>query len=240
VGTVGLSRAYRSAMMVGFFRPHILIPEEMTNLSDNDLHFIFCHEIIHFMNRDLWIKLMTELLVCILWWNPAVYLLRTCISQLLEMRCDSMVCKELNPQQQTSYAQTLLNAFRKPLHSPIYITAEYLGYSNKERLKQRFKQILQAPSQAKKRWMSVLIVTLAVVAFLSSYSVIFLPYDYPEGVGTEYQIDTSLESAFILRFPDGTLEVYIDNQLYGTIDADQLNEEPFVSMPLIDAAPSAQ
>ena len=142
--------------------------------------------------------------------------------------------------QQSDYAKNLLNAFKKCVRYPIYITAEYLGYPSKERLKHRFKQILYAPSQAKKRGLSVLIVTLAIFAFLSSYSVIFLPYSDPEGVGTAIDLDTSFESAFILRYPDGTLKVFIDNQMYGTIDIDQLNEEPFISMIIIDTAISAE
>lgn len=240
VGSISLSADYYSPMMVGFFKPHILFPEDMTSLCDEDLRFVFRHEIIHFENRDLWIKLLIELLCCALWWNPVVYLLRVCISQLLELRCDSQVCKNLNQTQQSDYAQTLLNAFKKRVRYPIYVTAEYLGYPSKERLKHRFKQILYAPSQAKKRGLSVLIVTLAIFAFLSSYSVIFLPTGDPADAGTAIDLDMSFESSLILRYPDGTIEVYIDNQMYGTITQDQLNIEPFCSMPLFDVTASVE
>lgn len=240
VGSISLSADYHSPMMVGFFKPHILFPEDMTSLCDEDLRFVFRHEIIHFKNRDLWIKLLIELLCCALWWNPVVYLLRVCISQLLELRCDSQVCKNLNQKQQSDYAQTLLNAFKKRVRYPIYVTAEYLGYPSKERLRHRFKQILYAPSQAKKRWLSVLIVTLAIIAFLSSYSIIFLPTTLPNDTGSTMDIATTFESAYILRYPDGTLKVFVDNQMYGTIDASQLSEEPFASMIIIDTAISAE
>lgn len=240
VGRVSVSPVYQTPMMAGFFLPHILLPQSATDLCDEDLQMIFRHEITHFKNHDLWIKLAIELLCCALWWNPVVYLLRICISQLLELRCDSQVCKNLDLQQQTGYAQTLLNAFKNRVRYPIYVTAEYLGYPSKERLTHRFKQILYAPSQAKNRRLSVLIVTLAIIAFLSSYCVIILPTSLPDEVGSTMEVDTTLENTFILRFPDGTLEVYIDNQLYGTIDASQLSEEPFASMLLIDAALSPE
>ena len=158
----------------------------------------------------------------------------------MELRCDSQVCKNLNQTQQSDYAQTLLNAFKIRVRYPIYVTAEYLGYPSKERLKHRFKQILYAPSQAKKRWLSVLIVILAIFAFLSSYSVIFLPTSLPDDIGSTMDIATTFESAFILRYPDGTLNVYIDNQMYGAIEASQLSEEPFASMIIIDTAISAE
>ena len=240
VGSVSISAGYHSPMMAGFLNPHILLPADIAEASDGQLQLIFRHEIIHFKNRDLWIKLAAKLLCCALWWNPVVYLLHTCISQLLELRCDSLVCRDLDQQEQLDYSQTLLNSFTKPLHPRAYVTAEYWGYPNKERLKQRFKQILYAPSQAKKRALSVLIVSLAIVAFLGSYTVTILPTDLPEGLGNGMELDTTLESSLILRLPDGTLQVYIENQLYATIDESQLSEEPFCNMPVFDASFSAE
>ena len=151
VGNLSLSADYPTPMMAGFFKPHLLLPSEVADLPEEELRFIFRHEITHFKNRDLWIKLLVELLCCALWWNPVVYLLRICISQLLEMRCDSMVSEGLDEYQQLKYSQTLLNSFKKTVHRPSYITAEYLGYPSKERLKQRFTQILGASSQPKKK-----------------------------------------------------------------------------------------
>ena len=241
VGNISISAGYPSPMMAGFFKPHILFPLEMADLSEEELKFIFRHEITHFKNRDLWIKLLVELLCCALWWNPVVYLLRICISQLLEMRCDSQVCEKLDEYQQLEYSQTLLNSFKKTVHRPSYITAEYLGYPSKDRLKQRFMQILHASSQPKKKGLSILIVTLDICAFVSSYTVIFLPGVMHEGSGTNYEIDSaSLESAFILRYPDGSLHVYIDYQLYATIQENQLSEEPFASMLIVEANPSSK
>ena len=241
VGNISISADYPTPMMAGFFKPHMLFPSAMADLPEEDLIFIFRHEITHFKNRDLWIKLMAELLCCVLWWNPVVYLLRICISQLLEMRCDSLVCEELDEYQQLEYSQTLLNSFKKSANHSVYVTAEYLGYPSKERLKQRFTQILSASSQPKKKGLSVLIVTVAICAFIGSYTVIFLPDSTPEGAGAIYEIDSaSFENSYILRMPDGTLEVYVEHQLYAIIDEAQLRKEPFSSMPVIDVNISSE
>lgn len=241
VGHISVSADYQSPMMAGFFKPHVLLPGNMTELPEDELKFIFRHEITHFKKWDLWIKLAVELLCCALWWNPVVYWLRTCISQLLEMRCDSLVCEALDEYQQLEYSQTLLNSFKKPEHRPVYVTAEYLGYPNKARLKQRFTQILDAPSQPKKTGVSVLIVTLALCAFIGSYIITFVPYVSPKGADMIYEIDSgSFENSYILRFPDGTLEVYVEHQLYAKIDEDQLNEDPFSAMLIIDVNISSE
>ncbi len=235
VGSICMSDEFPTPMMAGFSRPHILFPREMENLTEEELKCIFQHEITHFQNRDLWIKLLAELLCCALWWNPVVYLLRICISQLLEMRCDSLVCDALDPHQQLMYSETLLNSFKKPVHRPSYVTAEYLGYPNKERVKQRFTQILSASSHPKKKGLSVLIVSIAVCAFIGSYMILFQPGSMPEGAGDLYEADSaSFENSYILRFPDGTLKVFLDHQLYAEIDAKELQIEPFSGMPILD------
>ena len=236
IGNICLSDEFSSPMMAGFLKPHILFPKDMTDFTDGELRFIFRHEITHFKNRDLWLKLSVELLCCALWWNPAVYLLRICISQLLEMRCDSLVCESLDGYKQFDYSQTLLQSFKKTVHRPMYITAEYLGCPSKERVKQRFSQILHAPSQPKKKGLSALIVALAICAFVGSYCIIVQPGGMPDGIGDTYEIDsTSFENSFILRMPDGALKVFVDNQLYAEIEDDQLNDDPFSGMIVIDA-----
>ena len=241
VGHVCIAADYATPMMAGFFKPHILFPQDMTDLPEDELNFIFRHEITHFKKRDLWIKLLVEFLCCALWWNPVVYLLRICISQLLEMRCDSLVCANLTQDQQVEYSQTLLNSFQKPSHYPIYVTAEYLGYPSKDRLKQRFTQILYAPSQPKNKVISVLIVLLSLLAFIGSYSVIIQPTGKPQGVDVIYEIDnTSFDNSFILRMPDGSLKVYINNQLYAEISETELNNFPFNAMTVIDVNISSE
>lgn len=240
-GNICVSEQYLTPMMAGFSKPHILFPKAMENLPEDELKLIFQHEIAHYQNKDLRGKLSVEFLCCALWWNPVVYLLRICVSQLLEMRCDSMVCQTLDSNQQLAYSETLLESFKRVGHRTIFVTAEYLGYPSKERVKQRFTQILSAPSQRKKNGQSILIVLVAVCAFVGSYTILFQPDAHPEGVGDIYEVDgTSFENSFILRYPDGTLEAYIEHQLYGNIDEEQLQKEPYSSMLIIDVNISSE
>ena len=60
-------------MLVGFFRPTILLPSE--HLPDSDARYILAHELTHFRRRDLWKKFLVNMIQCIHWFNPIVYLL---------------------------------------------------------------------------------------------------------------------------------------------------------------------
>ena len=68
-----VSPLVQSPTLVGFFRPTILLPSE--HLPDNDARFILVHELTHFRRGDLWKKFLMNMIQCIHWFNPIIYLL---------------------------------------------------------------------------------------------------------------------------------------------------------------------
>lgn len=58
----------------GLFNSVILLPD--CNYTELELYYILKHELIHYINRDVLIKLIFSFITCLLWWNPLVYLLR--------------------------------------------------------------------------------------------------------------------------------------------------------------------
>ena len=62
-----------SPMLVGFFHPRIVLPAH--RLEDKELSYIFVHELIHYKQKDMFYKWLIQIVVCIHWFNPFVYLL---------------------------------------------------------------------------------------------------------------------------------------------------------------------
>lgn len=236
-GAVCISPAFEVPMMAGFLRPNILLPQDVEHLSE-ELRLILCHEYTHFRRGDLWIKLGMELLCCLLWWNPGAYLLRISVGQLLELRCDSLVCARLSPGESLQYGETLLHVLRGLHRKPSCFAAGFFGYTGREKILQRFGQIVSVKQRPKQRGISILIAALAVVLFIGSYSFVFQPYILPPEVDSDYEIASDLDSAFILRYSggtlDGTLEVCIENSVHEVITSEQLSQEPYCSMPIYD------
>ncbi|MCI6728667.1 MAG: M56 family metallopeptidase [Clostridiales bacterium] len=233
-GAVCISPSFEVPMMAGFFRPNILLPQDVEHLPEEELRLILRHEYTHFHRGDLWIKLGMELLCCLLWWNPGAYLLRTSIGQLLELRCDSLVCARLSPRESLQYGETLLHVLQGLHRKPSCFAAGFFGYTSREKILQRFGQIASVKQRPKQRGISILIAALAVVLFIGSYSFLFQPYALPPELGSDYEVASDLDSSFILRYSDGTLEVYINNRLRETITSDQLNQEPYCNMQIFD------
>jgi len=76
-------------MGIGIFKKRILLPRQ--DYTEQELHYILLHEQTHFRHHDQLIKMLMQILCCIFWWNPLVYLLQKAISQMLEVRCDREV-----------------------------------------------------------------------------------------------------------------------------------------------------
>ena len=97
----------QSPMLVGFFRPTILLPLE--HLPDSDARFILAHELTHFRRKDLWKKLLFLMVRCAHWFNPIVYLLNRDFSRWLETSCDEQVVSSLDRDQRKEYGRLLID-----------------------------------------------------------------------------------------------------------------------------------
>lgn len=97
----------QSPMLVGFFRPTILLPLE--HLPDSDARFILAHELTHFRRKDLWKKLLFLMVRCAHWFNPIVYLLNWDFSRWLETSCDEQVVSSLDRDQRKEYGRLLID-----------------------------------------------------------------------------------------------------------------------------------
>lgn len=78
-----------SPMLLGFFRPCIVLPDR--KLEEKDLSYILVHELIHCKQRDMFYKWLVQMVVCIHWFNPFVYLLEKEINKSCELSCDETV-----------------------------------------------------------------------------------------------------------------------------------------------------
>lgn len=100
-----------SPVTYGFLNHVILIPNR--EFDDRDFGYIAMHECCHIKNKDIWIKLLTEIYCGIFWWNPLVYLLKKDLSFCLELRCDKRVTKALDDYERCNYGQVLVTELKK-------------------------------------------------------------------------------------------------------------------------------
>ena len=131
-----------SVYQAGFLHPYILLPAQIELFSDEDICNMFRHELCHFLSRDLWIKAGFQVIGCVLWWNPVMPLLKRSVEQLLELRCDRKVCRQLSEEKQLSYMTTLSALVKHGSASVAQVYMGYLGQDNDTDIMQRFRMLL--------------------------------------------------------------------------------------------------
>ncbi len=108
-----------SPMMTGFFHPQILLPA--SEETKETLSYVFAHELTHYKYFDLFFKWLVQILLCIHWFNPIVYLLERQIGKNCELACDEKVIRTMGAAERKKYGDTLLTFLHaeEPFKSPL-------------------------------------------------------------------------------------------------------------------------
>ncbi len=160
-----------SPIMIGFFRPSIILP--VGELKDKELFYIFMHELHHYKQRDMFYKWLVQIVICIHWFNPFVYLLEKEVNKVCELSCDEAVISGLDDKAKREYGDTLIyflksnNPYKNSLAS-VTLTEEV------EQLKERLGVIMYFKRKSKIIRFLTGILTLCIIfwaAFVGVYPV---------------------------------------------------------------------
>ena len=205
--TVCLIMPGKSPSISGLFHPIILIPIDI--YEEKDLRYIFYHELMHWKERDIWIKLLISLLCCVFWWNPCSYLLKLDLSETLEMRCDQSVSRLLTDDEKHEYVDVLKKTFNslptKEKGSRFRLfsfgISEFAAGPEEHSAYKRADLVLNMPYQQK-------------------YNRIIQPhYDAPEDdISTIGFEEISSENSYIVLESDKTYSLYVDGIKVKTLD----------------------
>lgn len=147
----------QSPMLVGFFRPTILLPSE--HLPDSDARFILTHELTHFRRGDMWKKFLVSMIQCVHWFNPIVYLLNRDFAYWLETSCDEEVVGSFDHAQRKEYGYLLINyaPATRYVGPKLYVSFTSCRYKLKRRISIMMK------SNKKSRSLLGLVLALALI-----------------------------------------------------------------------------
>jgi len=122
------------AFCIGMSRLTIVLPRFICELPDGYLRHVLLHEWQHYKSKDVWFLFAVELVCILLWWNPAVYLLKKDIVLILEKKCDLLVTQDYSKKQQVDYMEAMLMINSLQID---YIEGKYKELANREPSVQR-------------------------------------------------------------------------------------------------------
>lgn len=167
------SASVSGPVTVGLWKPVVILPEMQRNGNQADpkerkqpdqslsiqYQLILHHELVHVARRDLWYKWLYQLLLCIHWFNPFLYLFGRKMNMDCELSCDEAVLTELTAEGRKAYGNVLLDIAEQDavLRKNAFATTFVTGKSG---LKKRLNAILHY----KKTTVSRLLLSLGIMA----------------------------------------------------------------------------
>ena len=154
-------------MVVGIFRPTILLPKEYAEWTDTERDGVLLHELTHLKRRDPLGLLVSRLVVAIYWFHPFVRMVVKQLQLEREGACDDAVL--LHGEEPQGYATFLLKLAAGKPATPL--PALGLAMSETNPVEERIDAVLdtkkpRTPMRRFARWATL--VVLAVIIFVTA------------------------------------------------------------------------
>ncbi len=216
------TNAVDTPMITGLVKSIVLIPNR--EYTHEELSMIFLHECTHLKNNDLWLKLLIQIYCFVFWWNPFVYLLRTDVGLLLELKCDNKACANMQQMEKLTYIQTINNCAIEAAKAKNVANLVASGFSAPADSKQyalRMNNLLFPERHSKKPLVPTILVALLMIAicalsFLFIWQPVYTDSENPnahllaqeeEAEGVEY---SDGDNAYLVKQEDGNYIFYFD------------------------------
>jgi len=127
-----------SPMMIGVFRPRILLP--VADISQGELRFILKHELVHYKRKDLWYRYLLLFATALHWFNPVIYLMIKVVNAQCEISCDAEVVRNSNKNTRYQYCKTIAGMLENQSKIKTVLSTNF--YGGKNGMKKRFLSIM--------------------------------------------------------------------------------------------------
>lgn len=171
---VRISGYIHSPLLFGIFKPMIIIPEN--SFTYDELVMIMSHELMHYKHRDLLIKLIASVGVCVHWFNPVSYLLSKSLNNACELCCDESVLDMLDLDDKKEYGRLIISVIEASFNSNLAYTTAMA--SSECGIQKRLLKIVEFRSPS----MLVKIICVMLLVSLSVCSVTALGVDFAKEV----------------------------------------------------------
>ena len=155
----------RSPMLIGFFKPKIVIPQ--AEISACDYQLALRHELAHHKQKDAWCKLLAVLVNSLHWFNPLTYLVVRNISEACEYACDEKVTRDMAWEEKKRYSNMILNF---ACHASPALSSSLAR--NKKQLFRRFELIMKSGTTSGK-FLGALLAAVLLAGSVTGASLVF-------------------------------------------------------------------
>lgn len=220
-----VSEHVHSPMLIGFFKPTIVIPS--VEIKPADYRLVLLHEWHHYKQGDAWVKLFGVFVNAVHWFNPTAYLASARLQEACEYSCDEKLTRHMNTQEKKQYCEMILSFAARMAPALSSSLANH-----KSQLFRRFELIMERNAKRKKLRGTIMAASLlAVAVFASSIAFAGSPktiVEYGGALKTYYNTHQTLEENVqdTLGLTNGTLTAIVKDMPF-YIDQDGLKVDLF-------------
>ena len=127
-----------SPMMIGLINPRIFLPT--AELSQDELFFIFKHELVHYKRYDMLYKYLLMAATAIHWFNPVIYIMTKAVNALCETSCDAEVLRNAGIGARQYYSETIIGVVKYRSRLKTILSTNF--YGGKKGMKTRISSIM--------------------------------------------------------------------------------------------------
>lgn len=212
------SDSVTTPIVFGIRTPYIVIPQ--LELTDNEWYYVLVHEITHYYQGDIYLKLLLEVFHAIYWWNPLFCIIKKYVSMLLEINIDIKLSKQFDEIDLLTYLQCLLKVAKIREKNETSKFAVAFNGSNSSLISKRIYVVMNEPLFTKSKVHNYI---NYFITFAITICVLFLPNFYtiaPYNIPSQIQEDTfsiNINDAFLIQLDDNTYDLYLDGKFSSNI-----------------------
>ncbi|EDZ53673.1 putative membrane protein [Bacillus cereus AH1134] len=156
-----------SPTVFSFFRPKVLLSKKhMKVLNEQQLQYVFYHELAHIKRNDVAVNWMMYSLILLNWFNPILWYAYFCMREDQELACDAYALTFIDKEEQIAYGHTIITLLE---HYSYQLPSLANLSRNKRTLKRRI--IMIKKFQKKSYRLSLLgVIVIVAIASLSLFN----------------------------------------------------------------------
>ncbi|MEB9829946.1 M56 family metallopeptidase [Bacillus cereus] len=153
-----------SPTVFSFFRPKVLLSKKhMKVLNEQQLQYVFYHELAHIKRNDVAVNWIMYSLILLNWFNPILWYAYFCMREDQELACDAYALTFIDKEEQIAYGHTIITLLE---HYSYQVPSLANLSRNKRTLKRR---IIMIKKFQKKSYRLSLLGVIVIVAIAGGF-----------------------------------------------------------------------
>ncbi|WP_255291805.1 M56 family metallopeptidase, partial [Bacillus wiedmannii] len=155
-----------SPTVFGFIRPKLLLSTvHIKILDEQQLRYIFYHELAHIKRRDVGVNWLMHGLLILNWFNPILWYAYSCMREDQELACDALALTCINSEEQIAYGHTIISLLEH--YSGYYQVPIVANFSKNKRMLKRRILMIKKFKKNSYRWSALGVVAVIAVSSVS-------------------------------------------------------------------------